>query len=109
MRRSSIGRSFSQLSRRRLLAPTRLANANRHRRWVLQLWEAFLIQMDDFDRLLEFQLRRQLDALVAAPVPVRRGRAGSGRPSSARRGQKTTKTIGGRSELGGAFVLLEHS
>jgi len=31
--------------------------------------------MDDFDRLLELQLRRKLDVLVAAPVPVRRGRA----------------------------------
>ena len=43
--------------------------------WVLPLWEAFLIQMDDFDRLLEYHLRRKLDAVVAAPVPVRRGRA----------------------------------
>ena len=39
------------------------------------MWEAFLIQMDDFDRLLEYHLRRKLDAVVAAPVPVRRGRA----------------------------------
>lgn len=73
------------------------------------MWEAFLIQMDDFDRLLEFQLRRQLDALVAAPVPVRRGRAGLGRPSKGRRGKEATKTIGGLPELGGAFVLFEHS
>jgi len=28
--------------------------------------------MDDFDRLLEHHLRRKLDAVVAAPVPVRR-------------------------------------
>lgn len=28
--------------------------------------------MDDFDRLLELQLRRCLDRVVAAPVPFRR-------------------------------------
>ncbi|MDQ6721726.1 MAG: hypothetical protein M3003_13145 [Candidatus Dormibacteraeota bacterium] len=28
--------------------------------------------MNDFDRLLEFQLRRLLDPVVASPVPVRR-------------------------------------
>ena len=105
MQRSSTGRSVSQLSRRRLLAPqNRLAQANRRRRWVLQLWEAFLIQMDDFDRLLELQLRRKLDALVAAPVPVRRGRAASGRPSKPR-DKETAKSIGGMTDLGGALVL----
>jgi hypothetical protein len=31
--------------------------------------------VNDFDRLLEFTLRRRLDPVVAAPVPVRRGRA----------------------------------
>jgi hypothetical protein len=31
--------------------------------------------MDDFDRLLEYHLRRKLGPIVAAPVPVRRGRA----------------------------------
>ncbi len=30
--------------------------------------------MDDFDRLLEYHLRRKLDPVVAAPVPPRRGR-----------------------------------
>jgi hypothetical protein len=44
------------------------------------MWEAFLIQMDDFDRLLEFHLRRKLDPVVAAPVPVRRRKVGSRRP-----------------------------
>ena len=34
--------------------------------------EAFLIQMNDFDRLLEHQLKRMLDPVVAAPVPFRR-------------------------------------
>jgi hypothetical protein len=29
--------------------------------------------MDDFDRLLEFKLRRMLDPIVAKPPPVRRG------------------------------------
>jgi hypothetical protein len=33
----------------------------------------FLLQMDDFDRLLEDKLRRMLDVVVAAPPPVRRG------------------------------------
>ena len=42
--------------------------------WVLPLREAFLIQMNDFDRLLEHHLRRKLDPVVAAPVPPRRGR-----------------------------------
>jgi hypothetical protein len=37
------------------------------------MWEAFLLQMDEFDRLLEFKLRRMLDAVVAKPPPVRRG------------------------------------
>ena len=54
--------------------------------------EAFLIQMDDFDRLLEHHLRRKLDPVVAAPVPPRRGRViplkkgGDGRPASKRLG-----------------------
>jgi hypothetical protein len=51
--------------------------------------------MDDFDRLLEHQLRRKLDAVVAAPVPVRRGRAGSGRPNSRGCGEEATRSIGG--------------
>jgi hypothetical protein len=59
--------------------------------------------MDDFDRLLELQLRRKLDPLVAAPVPVRRGRAGSGRPLA--RDKQTPKSIGGRGDLGNVLVL----
>jgi hypothetical protein len=31
--------------------------------------------MNDFDRLLEYHLRRKLDPIVGAPAPVRRGRA----------------------------------
>jgi hypothetical protein len=67
--------------------------------------------MDDFDRLLEYQLRRKLDAVVAAPVPVRRGRAGSGRPDRRGRREEATKTFGGiaidlRTD---ALVFLEHS
>jgi hypothetical protein len=38
------------------------------------LWEAFLLQMNDFDQLLELQLRRMLDPVVARRPPVRRGR-----------------------------------
>src|SRR5712692_6736635 len=66
----------------------------RRRMWVLQLWETFLMQMDDFDRLLEFQLRRKLDAVVAARVPIRRGRAvsGLGHPNKGRRGETSAKT-----------------
>jgi hypothetical protein len=59
--------------------------------------------MDDFDRLIEFQLRRKLDPLMAAPVPVRRGRVGSGRPATGDRGKRDPKPTGG------ALVLLEHS
>ena len=51
--------------------------------------EAFLIHMNDFDRLLEYHLRRKLDPVVAAPVPPRRGRVirlmGDGRRESAPR------------------------
>lgn len=35
--------------------------------------EAFLLQMDDFDRFLDLQLRRMLDPVVATPAPRRRG------------------------------------
>ncbi|HVC77194.1 MAG TPA: hypothetical protein VND96_11850 [Candidatus Micrarchaeaceae archaeon] len=59
--------------------------------------------MDDFDRLIEFQLRRKLDPLVAGPVPVRRGRDRSGRPARGRRDQHDGRTTAG------ALVLLEHS
>lgn len=75
------------------------------------MWEAFLLQMDDFDRLLEFQLRRKLDGVVAAPVPVRRGRAGSGRTTRGRREDATNMPMGVipiqlRPDT---FVYVEHS
>jgi hypothetical protein len=98
----------SQLNgRRRLFTSSRLT---RRRIWVLQLWEAFLLQMDDFDRLLEYQLRRKLDPVVAAPVPVRRGRAGSGRPGRRDYRDEAAKTIAGiRIDLRPeALVFLEH-
>ena len=60
--------------------------------------------MDDFDRLLEFQLRRKLDPLAATPVPVRRGRAESGL-SLKRRDVEMSKNIGARTDLGGVLVL----
>jgi hypothetical protein len=44
------------------------------------LWEAFLIQMNDFDRYLEDGLREMLDPVVAAGAPRRRRRTGSGFP-----------------------------
>jgi hypothetical protein len=58
------------------------------------LWEAFLLQMDDFDRLLELQLRRKLDAIVAAPAPLRRGRAGADHAGKQGRGQTPPKATG---------------
>jgi len=36
------------------------------------LREAFLIQMNEFDRLVEFELRRLLDPVVASKAPPRR-------------------------------------
>jgi hypothetical protein len=39
---------------------------------VLHLRDAFLVQMDELDRLLEFKLRRMLDPVVASPAPERR-------------------------------------
>jgi hypothetical protein len=60
--------------------------------------------MDDFDRLLELQLRRKLDPLVAAPVPVRRGQAASGPPVK-RRDREMSKSRGARTDLGSVFVL----
>lgn len=65
--------------------------------------------MDDFDRLLEFQLRRKLDGVVAAPVPVRRGRAGSGRLA---KGQEPTKKSVGIIPIQlrpDSLVFFEHS
>jgi hypothetical protein len=60
--------------------------------------------MDDFDRLLELQLRRKLDPLVAAPVPVRRGRVGSGPPVK-RRDAQMSKSSGAITDLGSVIAL----
>lgn len=38
------------------------------------MWEAFLLQMDEFDRFLEIGLRELLDPVVATEPPTRRGR-----------------------------------
>ena len=38
------------------------------------MWEAFLLQMNDFDQLLELKLRQLLDPVVASPPPARRAR-----------------------------------
>jgi hypothetical protein len=38
------------------------------------LWEAFLLQMNDFDKFLELQLRAMLDPVVATPPPPRKSR-----------------------------------
>jgi len=38
------------------------------------LWEAFLLQMNDFDQILELKLRQLLDPVVATPPPARRAR-----------------------------------
>jgi hypothetical protein len=44
------------------------------------LREAFLLQMNDFDRYLESGLREMLDPVVASGAPRRRRRTGSGLP-----------------------------
>jgi hypothetical protein len=44
------------------------------------MWEAFLIQMNDFDRYLESGLREMLDPVVTSGAPRRRRRTGSGMP-----------------------------
>ncbi len=44
------------------------------------MWEAFLIQMNDFDRYLESGLRQMLDPVVALGAPRRRRRTSSGLP-----------------------------
>ena len=36
------------------------------------MWEAFLLQMNDFDMVLELRLRHLLDPVVASRPPVRR-------------------------------------
>jgi hypothetical protein len=66
--------------------------------------------MDEFDRLLELHLRRKLDAVVAALVPVRRGRAGSAGPQRERNEATTTKMGGAAIQLWpDALVFIEHS
>ena len=42
--------------------------------------EAFLIQMNDFDRFLEFELRQMLDPVVTPPAPRRRRRKSNRSP-----------------------------
>jgi hypothetical protein len=37
------------------------------------LWEAFLLQMNEFDRFLEVELRLMLDPVVVVQPPARRG------------------------------------
>ena len=45
------------------------------------MWEAFLIQMNEFDRFLNFELRQLLDPVVASRAPQRvRPKGGSGSP-----------------------------
>ena len=38
------------------------------------MWEAFLLQMNDFDKFLDVQLRHMLDPVVACQPPPRRSR-----------------------------------
>jgi hypothetical protein len=38
------------------------------------LWEAFLLQMNDFDRYLEIELKLMLDPVVVRRPPTRKGR-----------------------------------
>jgi hypothetical protein len=38
------------------------------------LWEAFLLQMNEFDRFLEIKLRQMLDPVAMSQPPARRGR-----------------------------------
>jgi len=63
-------------------SPTELACRSKlfARARVLPLWEAFLIQMNDFDRYLESGLRRMLDPVVASGAPRRMPRNGSRLP-----------------------------
>lgn len=51
------------------------------------MWEAFLIQMNEFDLRLESDLRRLLNPIVAAPAPDRRQRAAHDRTDDAKPGQ----------------------
>ena len=43
------------------------------------MWEAFLLQMNDFDQYLETQLRDMLDPVVATPAPRRAGKRATAR------------------------------
>ena len=43
------------------------------------MWEAFLLQMNEFDRFLEIELQHMLDPVVAVQPPARGG------PKSARK------------------------
>jgi hypothetical protein len=47
---------------------------------VLLLWEAFLLQMNDFDLTLELKLRHLLDPVVATTPPPRRGSKKAAKP-----------------------------
>ena len=38
------------------------------------MWEAFRLQMNDFDRYLEIELKLMLDPVVVRRPPTRRGR-----------------------------------
>ena len=38
------------------------------------MWEAFLLQMNDFDRFLESELRLMLDQVTETPAPPLKGR-----------------------------------
>ena len=40
----------------------------------MRLCEAFLLQMNDFDKFLDLQLRHMLAPVVATPAPPRRSR-----------------------------------
>lgn len=39
------------------------------------MWEAFLLQMNDFDRYLERELKLLLDPMASRRPPTRRGRS----------------------------------
>lgn len=45
------------------------------------MWDAFLLLMNDFDRLLQIELQRMLDPVVATPAPTRRGQPVRKRPA----------------------------
>src|SRR5690349_19668283 len=66
-------------ARRRLILgasglPIQGSRRNSWGRRVLRLGEAFLLQMNDFDKFLDLQLRHMLDPVVATPAPPRRTR-----------------------------------